>query len=182
MAVNEKQLAFAKRVYQAAMGGEIHPLFVTAQAVLETGWGAHTIGENNIFGITKGSWTGPTDMVETKEYFAHDRKTFTPPDKILRKIKIDSGRWQYTVKRAFRHYETLAECLADHTSIFKKSMYDDAWPYRNEPLMFALKITDNNKAKYATSPSYYNSLRSLIITLGSKETWLKKVEDENNSE
>jgi hypothetical protein len=61
-------------------------------------------------------------------------------------------------------------------------MYDDAWPYRNEPLMFALKITDNNKAKYATSPSYYNSLRSLIISLGSKETWLKTVENENNPE
>jgi flagellar protein FlgJ len=181
MAANERQMAFAKRVYQAAMGGEIHPLFVTAQAILETGWGAHTIGENNIFGITKGSWEGPTDMVETKEYFAHDRKTFSPPDKILRKLKLDSGRWQYTVKRAFRHYETLAECLADHTSIFKKSMYDDAWPYRNEPLMFALKITDGNKAKYATSPDYYKSLRSLIITLGAKEGWLKEKENENNT-
>ena len=181
MAANEKQMAFAKKVYQAAMGGEIHPLFVTAQAVLETGWGAHTIGGNNIFGITKGSWTGPIDMVDTKEYFAHDRKTFSPPDKILRKLKLDSGRWEYKVKRAFRHYESLEECLADHTEIFKKPMYDDAWPYRNEPLMFALKITDSNKAKYATSQAYYNNLRTLIITLGSKEKWLKKVENESNT-
>jgi len=181
MAVNEKQLAFAKRVYQAAMGGEIHPLFVTAQAVLETGWGAYTIGENNIFGITKGSWTGPIDMIETKEYFSNDRKTFSPPDKIIRKLKLDSGRWQYQVLRAFRHYETLEECLTDHTSIFKKPMYDDAWPYRNEPLMFALKITDSNKAKYATSQSYYTSLRSLIITLGSKEKWLKEKDNESNT-
>lgn len=181
MAVNEKQMAFAKKVYQAAMGGEIHPLFVTAQAVLETGWGAHIIGENNIFGITKGSWEGPVDMVKTKEYFSHDRKTLSPPDKVLRKIKLDSGRWQYTVKRAFRHYETLEECLADHTSIFKKPMYDDAWQYRNEPLMFAIKITDNYKAKYATSPAYYNNLRSLIIILGSKEKWLKEVNDESNT-
>lgn len=182
MAANEKQMAFAKRVYQAAMGGEIHPLFVTAQAVLETGWGAHIIGENNIFGITKGSWTGPIDMVDTKEYFAHDRKEFSPPDKILRKLKLESGRWEYTVKRAFRHYESLEECLADHAEIFKKPMYDDAWPYRNEPLMFALKITDSNKAKYATSQAYYNNLRTLIITLGSKEKWLKEVENESNTE
>lgn len=172
MAVNEKQWTFAKKVYQAAMGGEIHPLFVTAQAVLETGWGAHIIGENNIFGITKGSWTGPVDMVETREYFSNDRKTFSPPDKVLRKLKLDSGRWQYKVIRAFRHYETLEGCLADHTLIFKKPMYDDAWPYRNEPLMFALKITDSNKAKYATSPDYYKSLRLLIVMLKAKEKFL----------
>lgn len=175
---NEKQMAFAKRVYQAAKGGEIHPLFVTAQAVLETGWGAHTIGENNIFGITKGStWKGPVDMVQTTEYFSNDRKILTPPDKVLRKIKLDVNRWKYIVVRAFRHYETLDECLKDHLAIFKKPMYSDAWPYRDQPLMFALKITDNIKAKYATSPAYYTSLRSLIITLGSKENWLNSKED-----
>ena len=179
MAANQTQMAFAKRVYQAAKGGEIHPLFVTAQAVLETGWGAHTIGENNIFGITKGSWEGPVDMVETTEYFVHDRKTLTPPDRILRKIKLTSGRWQYKVVRAFRHYESLEDCLADHIAIFKKPMYSDAWEYKDNPLMFALKITDNYKAKYATSPDYYKSLRSVIIALSAKETWLSK-EDENS--
>ena len=177
MAINEKQWAFAKKVYQAAKGGEIHPLFVTAQAVLETGWGKHIIGGNNIFGITKGSWTGPVDMVDTIEYFSNGNKTFLPPDKILKKVKLDTGKWQYKVNRAFRHYTSLEECLADHNAIFKKPMYDDAWPYRNQPLMFALKITDNNKAKYATSPTYYTSLRSLIITLSSKEAWLNKTED-----
>ena len=53
-------------------------------------------------------------------------------------------------------------------------MYSDAWPYRDQPLMFALKITDEYKAKYATSPTYYSNLRSLIITLRSKEYWLKQ--------
>lgn len=179
MAANQTQMAFAKRVYQAAKGGEIHPLFVTAQAVLETGWGAHTIGENNIFGITKGSWEGPVDMVETTEYFVHDRKTLTPPDRILRKIKLTSGRWQYKVVRAFRHYDSLEDCLADHLAIFKKPMYSDAWEYKDNPLMFALKITDNYKAKYATSPDYYKSLRNVIIALSAKETWLSK-DDENS--
>ena len=174
MAANKKQMAFAKKVYQAAMGGEIHPLFVTAQAVLETGWGAHTIGENNIFGITKGSWTGPIDMVDTTEYFSNGNKVLSPPDVILKKVKLSSGRWQYKVRRAFRHYNTLSECLTDHCKIFKKPMYSDAWPYKDNPLMFALKITDNFKAKYATSPDYYKSLRSLIIILGSKEEWLKQ--------
>ena len=46
---------FAKMVYDAAKGLDIHPLFVTAQACLETGWGKKTIGKYNIFGITKGA-------------------------------------------------------------------------------------------------------------------------------
>ena len=176
---NEKQMAFAKKVYQAAQGGEIHPLFVAAQAVLETGWGAKTIGENNIFGITKGSWTGPVDMVQTTEYFANGVKTLTPPDKVLRKLKLKSGLWKYEVIRAFRHYETLEECLNDHLSLFKKPIYSDAWPYRDNPLMFAAKICDNYGAKYATSPEYYKNLRLLILQLRLREDWLKEKEDEN---
>lgn len=174
---NQKQWDFAKKVYQAAKGGEIHPLFVTAQAVLETGWGKSSIGENNIFGITKGSWTGPVDMVQTTEYFSTGNKTLKAPDKVLRKLKLESRLWKYTVIRAFRHYETLEACLEDHLALFKKPMYADAWEYRQVPLMFALKICDDNGAKYATSPSYYKNLRSLIIQIGVKEDWLK---DENS--
>lgn len=174
---NQKQWDFAKKVYQAAKGGEIHPLFVTAQAVLETGWGKSTIGENNIFGITKGSWTGPVDMVQTTEYFATGIKTLKAPDKVLKKVKLDSGRWKYTVIRAFRHYETLEECLNDHLALFKKPMYADAWQYRNEPVMFASKICDEIGARYATSPSYYKNLRLLIFQLKVREEWLK---DENS--
>ena len=180
MTINQKQMAFAKKVYQMAKGREIHPIFITAQAVLETGWGAHIIGENNIFGITKGSWKGPIDKIETTEYFNHDRKTLSPPDKILRKLKLTFVRWQYRVIRAFRHYNTLEECLVDYINIFKKPMYKEAWEYKDNPLMFALKVTNIHRAKYATSPDYYKSLRTLIIILREKETWLNK-EEENES-
>lgn len=170
----QKQWDFVKKVYQAAKGGEIHPLFVAAQAVLETGWGKSTIGENNIFGITKGSWTGPVDMIQTTEYFSNGSKTLKAPDRVLKKVKITNGRWKYTVIRAFRHYESLEECLKDHTSIFKKSMYSDAWEYRQDPLTFASKICDENGAKYATSPSYYYNIRSLILQIRNKESWLNE--------
>lgn len=179
MTSKEKRMAFAKKVYQAAIGGEIHPLFVTAKSVLETSWGAKVPGENNVLGITKGSWTGPIDMVITNEYFANDRKKLTPPDIIIRKVQLDINKWQYTVKRAFRHYESIKECIDDYVSILKKPIYDEAWQYKDNPLMFALKTTNNLKSKYSTTSSYYLSLRALIITLGSKEEWLKKVDNEN---
>jgi flagellum-specific peptidoglycan hydrolase FlgJ len=54
---SKTQLAFARQVYAAAVEAktEIDPAFVTAQAMLETGWGARVIGKANLFGITKGS-------------------------------------------------------------------------------------------------------------------------------
>ena len=51
------QIIFAQQVYSAAKEAntEIDAAFVTAQAMLETGWGKKVIGKANLFGITKGS-------------------------------------------------------------------------------------------------------------------------------
>ena len=176
---NEKQMAFAKKVYQAAKGGEIHPLFVRAQAMLETNWGANNLGENNIFGITKGSsWTGKVDMIQTTEYFSNNRKTLNAPDKVLRRIPLSVNRWQYIVIRAFRHYETLEDCLKDHVEILKKPLYKEAWGFRDNPFIFALMVTNKLRSKYLISPAYYTNLRAILITLSSKEEWLKEDEQE----
>ena len=68
--MNNKQIEFVKKVYPAAerlaKAGGVSPLFVTAQAALETGWEIRGIG-NNIFGITKGSWTGDVSLELTTE-------------------------------------------------------------------------------------------------------------------
>ena len=58
---------FAQWVYDAAKSLDIDPIFVTAQAALETGWGKSRIGKYNLFGITKGTWTGRTQLVKTRE-------------------------------------------------------------------------------------------------------------------
>lgn len=157
-----KQLEFAKEVYQAAKSGEIDPVFVTAQACLESGWGKSRVGKFNIFGITKGSWTGPTVLILTTEYFNTPNKVFKAPEKKISVIKLSSTRYKYTVQRLFREYNSLEEALEDHTSIFKKQMYSDAWPFRNDPVKFAEKICDSMGAKYATSPNYLKSLKCMI--------------------
>ena len=66
MATRKEQIEFVKKIYPAAerlyRAGGVHPLFVTAQAALETSWKIKGIG-NNIFGITKGSsWIGPVSL------------------------------------------------------------------------------------------------------------------------
>jgi hypothetical protein len=81
MATKSERIEFVKAVYPAAKAlwekqDSIHPVFVTAQAALETGWRIRG-ASNNIFGITKGSsWTGLTALELTTENFPVPDKRF----------------------------------------------------------------------------------------------------------
>ena len=50
----QQQIDFAREIYQAAKKAtDIAPEFVTAQAILESGWGKNRVGQFNLFGITR---------------------------------------------------------------------------------------------------------------------------------
>jgi flagellar protein FlgJ len=170
MATKTEQIEFIKRVYPAAIAlwekrNSIHPLFVTAQAALETGWriaGA----TNNIFGIKKGrSWTGPTELLLTTEYFATPDEKFTLPERVKSVTEDSPGRWKYRVYCLFRVYGSLEDGLADHLSVLCKPGYADAWPYRDDPREYARRISDRVGARYATAPNYAAAMISLIATV-----------------
>lgn len=168
MATRE-QIGFAKRVYAAAKRAnqEIDPAFVTAQAILETGWGKKVIGTANLFGITKGSqWKGKIVMVKTHEYYNTPNFKPTPPDKLVSVCKVaGKQRWYYTMMRAFKDFDTIEDCLREHLRLFQKPGYKDAWPYRKDPFRFAYLICDEVGCKYATDPSYLTTITSLIKTV-----------------
>lgn len=113
---SKTQLAFARQVYAAAVEAktEIDPAFVTAQAMLETGWGARVIGKANLFGITKGSqWDGDIVMVKTHEYFKTPKQKFKEPDRIVSVCKV-AGKKSLVLYRdaclqGFRLYRRLSE-------------------------------------------------------------------------
>lgn len=156
------QKEFVRWVYPAAKGGEIDPVFVTAQAALETGWGKSAIG-NNLFGITKGSsWTGKTQLVTTTEYFGTAGKQFKEPEKVLKIESVGKGRYKYTVKRLFRDYDSVSDCIKDHFAILSKKIYADAWPYRHDAVEYTRRIVDSIGAKYATDPDYVRKMESII--------------------
>jgi len=160
------KVSFIKWIYPATKGLEINGIFTTAQAALESGWGTSSIG-NNIFGITKGSsWNGAVELVTTTEYFSTDKVSFKLPERVLSimpfKNKKGVTKYKYKVKRLFRQYDTIVECLKDHESILKKPIYADAWPYRNDPEEFAKKIVDSVGGKYATALDYADNLKSII--------------------
>lgn len=158
---------FVKWIYpEAVKAGEISPIFTTAQAALESGWGNSSIG-NNLFGITKGnSWTGKTVLVTTTEYFKNPKVTFKPPEKVLfvTPYKNSKGelRYKYKVKRLFRDYDSVEDCLRDHLAILKKPQFLDAWVYRNNPDEYVEHLQDCIGMKYATSPNYVQLMKSIF--------------------
>lgn len=164
-----KQQQFCMKVYRAARaqyeadpGGTVSPRFTTAQAMLESAWGARAIG-NNIFGITAGtSWKGPVRMAQTTEVFATPTKRFQSPERVLKVAAVGKGRWRYTVVRRFRDYASLGEALADHNALFRRPMYADAWPYRLQAKEFAHRISDAMGARYATDPDYYRTMCRML--------------------
>lgn len=153
---------FVNWLYPAASKGEISPVFVIAQAALESGWGKSCIGKYNLFGITKGSWTGPVILVETFEYFSTPDVRFKAPECVLSVTKLSNKRYKYRVKRFFRDYQLLEQCLSDHLAILKKPGYADAWPYRNDPDKFVEKIQDCVGLRYATAPDYVQTMKKLF--------------------
>ena len=79
----EAQHTFARTVYAVALcATDIALEFVTAQAILESGWGKSRVGRYNLFGITRGTgWTGKTVLVLTHEYFPTPNRRFSPPER-----------------------------------------------------------------------------------------------------
>jgi flagellar protein FlgJ len=155
---------FVKWVYPATKETDIDRIFTTSQAALESGWGKSAIGNgNNLFGITKGSsWNGAVILVNTTEYFSRPNISFKAPEKVLSVSPLANGKYKYRVKRLFRDYDSLAECLKDHSSILQKPIYADAWPYRHDRNLFVEKIVDNVGGKYATDPDYVSKMKKIF--------------------
>lgn len=158
---------FVRWIYPEAVKiGDINPIFITGQAALESGWGNKAIG-NNLFGITKGStWTGPVKLVTTTECFSTNKVSFRLPEAVISitPFKNEKGviKYRYKVKRFFRMYDSVEDCLKDHLAILKKPIYADAWQYRHDPYLFVEHLSDNIGSKYATDLNYVKSMKSVF--------------------
>lgn len=165
----KEQIEFVRKIYPAAArlyrSGGVHPLFVTAQAALETGWKIKGIG-NNIFGITKGSsWTGSVSLELTTEYFKTPSVKFKAPERVVSIEHVGPCKCKYLVYRYFRNFASLDECLDNHLELLRKPGYADAWPYRDDPKEFARRLVDDTGAKYATAPNYAEVMAGIIDTV-----------------
>jgi flagellar protein FlgJ len=158
---------FVAWLYPAVVStSDISPVFVIAQAALESGWGASRIGAYNLFGVTRGqSWTGDTLLCLTTEYFSTPDVRFRAPEEVLWVETLDEQRYRYRVRRLFRNYRSLEAALADHYRILSGAGYRDAYPYRKSPEEYVRRLVDNIGARYATAPDYVASMDRMFQTV-----------------
>lgn len=124
-----------------------NPLFssvVIAQAICESGWGQATImmKANAIFGIkATSSWKGKVYNANTKE--CYDGVNYT------------------NINACFRAYNSLEESISDYFDLITKSERYRKACIANSPLEC---ITAIKNGGYATSPTYIDTIMSIINT------------------
>ena len=140
-------------------GKPLFPSVVIAQAICESGWGQSTImmKANAIFGIkATSSWKGKVYNANTQE--CYDGSTYT------------------NITACFRAYDSLAESISDYFDLitgldrYKKAIHTQS------PLEC---ITAIKNGGYATSPTYINTIMSIINS--NNLTQYDNVEDVENS-
>lgn len=139
-----------------------NPLFssvVIAQAICESGWGQSKImmKANAIFGIkATSSWKGKVYNANTQE--CYDGSTYT------------------NITACFRAYDSLAESISDYFDLITKLERYRKACISNSPLEC---ITAIKNGGYATSPTYINTIMSIINS--NNLTQYDNVEDVENS-
>lgn len=139
-----------------------NPLFssvVIAQAICESGWGQSKImmKANAIFGIkATSSWKGKVYNSNTQE--CYDGVSYT------------------NITACFRAYDNLQESISDYFDLITKSERYRKACVSNSPLEC---ITAIKNGGYATSPTYINTIMSIINS--NNLTKYDNVEDVENS-
>lgn len=159
MSANEKSAPFTSvrefvdtvlphaRAAAGALG--LNPLFLTAQAALETGWGKYVIrdgsGESthNFFNIKADrAWQGDKAEVSTLEY---------------------RGGVPVREQAQFRKYGDIAESFADYVQFLQDNpRYQDALAVAGNDRDFAFGLQN---AGYATDPAYADKILAIVQRL-----------------
>ena len=140
-------------------GKPLYPSVVIAQAICESGWGQSKImmKANAIFGIkATSSWKGKVYNANTQE--CYDGVSYT------------------NITACFRAYDNLQESISDYFDLITKSERYRKACVSNSPLEC---ITAIKNGGYATSPTYINTIMSIINS--NNLTKYDNVEDVENS-
>jgi len=156
MATKAEQKAFIGSASKAAQKSEQKtgvPASVTiAQAILESGWGAHHMGDaNNYFGIKAQEKNGKVTFGDVATGFV-DRLT----------KEFDKNGRAFTVTAHFRAYKDMAGSFIDHGLFLTAPRYRkalQAYQKTKNANDFAQGLQD---AGYATDPNYAKTLISLM--------------------
>jgi flagellar protein FlgJ len=164
-------LAFAK---QTETKTGISAIAILAQAALESGWGEKAPG-NMFFGVKDfDGLNGNEQLLTTFEY---SRRNNLTPKQIgletitaITPVMIKGEKFfKYTGQAYFRKYATPEESFTDHARVFLTTKlpngtlrYQKALDVKSDPIKFVHAVA---AAGYAQSPTYGDTLASIITTL-----------------
>src|ERR1700747_64755 len=140
------QQAFFNSVFAAAQVSQqttkIPAAFTAAEAMVESGYGAHRPG-NNIFGVKADeAWTGPTTTQRTRE--------------------VINGE-NVIIEAKFRAYPDYLASITDHARFLMDNPRYAAAFATNDPIEFTKAVA---AAGYATDPNYANTIISVMRSRG----------------
>jgi len=127
----------------------LEPLWLLAQAALESGWGRHIArfasgqSSHNLFGIKAQNWQGPSVSAATTEY--------------------QNGKAiKQTAK--FRAYPSFAHSFADYLNFLQNNpRYQEALQRTNNPEQFIHAL---QQAGYASDPNYAQKIKQIVSQIG----------------
>lgn len=137
------QLAAVASVASEKATGLPAPLSL-AQAIFESGWGAHMSGQNNCFGIKANGRGCGSCQVKTTEFI--------------------NGQWT-SPTLAFESYSTLADCFNDHAWLITKGgPYAQVWKQFQDDDKYSQFVLGVAKI-YATDPGYGGTILSFSTSV-----------------
>ena len=155
---------YGSAAVRSCAGTGLLPSVVIAQAALETGWGK-TVQKaaNNMFGIkATPKWNGKIISLNTSEYSGGVKKSFAGTGKTYGSYAeaVSSGADTTTL---FRAYGSVGESLKDHNRLITESE-------RYKPVLAESTPEGQcdalQKCGYSTSPTYSETLKSIIRQYG----------------
>jgi len=122
----------------------VNPIFLVAQAALETNWGKQITG-NNLFGIKSHNWAGKSQLNLTFE--------------------SQNGNW-HKEQASFRSYANWQQSCEDYVSFLQNNpRYKKALQVAKNSEQFADEL---QKAGYATDPNYAFKIRQITKQITSQ--------------
>lgn len=148
----------SKHAYQCELQTKVPCELTLAQWALESGWGAHTPG-NNCFGIKEYVGCAGRQLLHTNEYFTdHQFQLWlnTKPGRtgsIADATPRPDGKLRYFVEDWFATFPSLAHCFIKRSVLFQSGQYG--------AYLATYRVDDNFVALvqgiapiYATDPNY----------------------------
>ena len=156
-----------------AADGRLYPSVMTAQAILESGWGESglSVKANNLFGIKKGNWSGEVYQAVTAEaahkngkYTGYRTQAEANAGGKAQVLDLKKGQY-YWIITPFRKYSSQQGSLANYVSVLSQSGYADVRRTQAKDYKASAKaLVDRVGWKYATDPKYAQSIINVIET------------------